>query len=157
MVRPSARALPAPDAQQRVDDNAAKRRMVLVLHPEHALGHRAIVHASGRSRTSCAHFVDDGDDVRLALAALRVAFGDRVGLLDLAVHELRDFEGDFRQRVLRRSNSFYTHSFSARRGSQSPADTNLAPKTALWRQASLPCAQCVSVQLEFPDSGSLGP
>src|SRR6202158_1802754 len=55
-VRPLAEALLASDAQNRIHLDAPKRKIILVRHPEHAVFHRAILHASRRARAARAAF-----------------------------------------------------------------------------------------------------
>ncbi len=85
----------------RIDHDAAKRGMLGVRHPEHACSNGAIVNASGRSRAARAHLVDHSDDVRLALALLRIAFGNGIALFDVAFNESRHFQGRFSHQFLR--------------------------------------------------------
>src|SRR4029077_586079 len=51
-----AEAFLAADAQNRVNLDSPKRRTILVRHPEHAVFHRAILHAGRRSRAAGAAF-----------------------------------------------------------------------------------------------------
>jgi len=71
----------AADAQQRIDDNPAKRRVVRVRAPEHAIFHRAILDARRRTRAARAILIDHRENVRLALALIGLAAGPR-GVLD---------------------------------------------------------------------------
>src|SRR5437899_49464 len=59
-IRPFADALLAADAENRINLNAPKRRMVLVRHPEHAVFHRAIFDAGRRPGAAGATLGDDG-------------------------------------------------------------------------------------------------
>ena len=66
------------------------------------VGNGAIINASRRARAARTHLIDHGDDVRLALPLLRIAFGDGVALLDIAVNEPRYVQrGFFRHQTLR--------------------------------------------------------
>ena len=50
----------AADAEHGIDFDVAEGRMILVGHPVHAVGHRAIRHAGGRAGAARAAFRDDG-------------------------------------------------------------------------------------------------
>src|SRR5713226_550355 len=67
-VRAFTEALLAPDALEGVNLDASERRIVLVRHPEHAIFHRAVLHASRRSRATRAALGDYGQFLRLFLA-----------------------------------------------------------------------------------------
>src|SRR4029077_18713314 len=67
-VRPLAHAFLAPDAEDRVHLDAAKRQMILIRHPKHAVFHRAIFHACRRTRATRAAFGDHGKFFRFFLA-----------------------------------------------------------------------------------------
>src|ERR1700727_985440 len=69
-----AQAFLAADAEDRVDLNAAERRIVLVGHPEHAVFHRAIFHAGWRARASGAALGNDRQLLRLLFARGGEAF-----------------------------------------------------------------------------------
>src|SRR6267143_1244777 len=62
-----AKALLAADAENRVNLDAAKRRTVLIRHPEHAVLDRAVLHAGRRAGAAGAAFGDDGEFLRLLL------------------------------------------------------------------------------------------
>src|SRR5271169_3558308 len=59
-VRTFAGALLAADAEDRIDLDTTERPMIFVRHPVHAIRHRAIGHAGGRSGATRAAFRDDG-------------------------------------------------------------------------------------------------
>ena len=61
-------ALLAANTKIRIDFDAAKGRMVLIRHPEHAALDRAILDARGRSRATGAAICRDGKNTRLLLA-----------------------------------------------------------------------------------------
>ena len=65
----------AANAQQRIDDNAAKRGVVFVRRPIHAIRNRAVLDACGRSGTSGTAFINDGKNVGFALPLGRRAGG----------------------------------------------------------------------------------
>src|ERR1700757_3143422 len=67
-LRPFAETLFASDAQERVYLDAAEWWMIVVRYPEHAIFHRAILHAGRRSRAACAALGNDGEFFRLFLA-----------------------------------------------------------------------------------------
>src|SRR5262249_48687044 len=77
-VRALAEALLAADAKNRINLNAAERRMVFVGDPEHAVFHGTVFHARRRTRAAGAAFRDDGEFFRLFLARERNAFGTRL-------------------------------------------------------------------------------
>jgi hypothetical protein len=60
----------AADTEQRVHFDAPKRRVVCIWNPDHAVLHWAIVHTGGRTGTTGARLIDDGDQCRLALASI---------------------------------------------------------------------------------------
>src|SRR5579862_1418080 len=60
-IRPLAGALLAADAQHGIYFDVAEGRMLVVGHPVHAVGHRAIGHAGRRTRAAGAAFGDDGE------------------------------------------------------------------------------------------------
>ena len=68
-----AQAFLAADAQDRIDLDAAKRRMIFVRHPEHAIFDWAIFHAGGRSGATGAAFGNDRQLFRFLLARSREA------------------------------------------------------------------------------------
>ncbi len=74
-VRPFAEALLAPDAKDGVNLDAAKRWMILVRHPKHAIFHRAILDARGRTRAPSAALCDDRKLFRLLLTWRGEALG----------------------------------------------------------------------------------
>src|SRR5580700_5253169 len=59
-VGPLAGALLTADAEDRIYLDVAERRMVLVGHPIHTIGHRAIRHAGRRTGAARAAFADSG-------------------------------------------------------------------------------------------------
>src|SRR6266849_6336191 len=67
-VRTFTEALLAPDALDGVNLDASERRIILVRHPEHAVFHRAVLHASRRSRATRAALGDYSQFLRLFLA-----------------------------------------------------------------------------------------
>src|SRR5215471_13441399 len=81
-VRTFAGALLAADAEERIDLDVPEGRMVLVRHPVHAIGHRAIRHARGRTRASGAAFGDDRKLFGPLFAGRGDAFGLRLHLQD---------------------------------------------------------------------------
>src|ERR1700680_3656467 len=80
----------AANAEQGIDDNAAKRRMIGIGTPEHAVFYRAVFHTGRRARTARAVLIDYGQNVRLALAFVALAFGLRLVLYDFACNVLFD-------------------------------------------------------------------
>src|SRR6185437_15162921 len=74
-VRALAGALLAADAQDRVHLDAAVRRVILIGHPEHAVFHRAVFHASGRTGATGATLGDYRQLFRLFLAGSDNALG----------------------------------------------------------------------------------
>src|SRR5713101_1887859 len=62
-------ALLTADALDGVNLDAPERRIVLVRHPEHAIFHRAVLHARRRSRATGAALRDYGQFFGLLLAA----------------------------------------------------------------------------------------
>jgi len=94
-IRPLASTKFAPNAQKRIHQNPPKRRMLAIRHPEHAIRHRAILHASGRPRASRAHLVDHRHNVRLAFPLGSSPLGNRLILLNLAIHITRHCRGIF--------------------------------------------------------------
>jgi len=88
--RPLAGAQLTPDTQQRVHHNAPKGRIAWIIHPVHALFHRAILDARRRPGASRAALIDHSQDVRLPLALGRRPFRHRRGLLHLSRFELRN-------------------------------------------------------------------
>ena len=70
-----AEALLAPDAKNGVNLDAAKRRMIFIRHPEHAIFHWAIFHAGGRTCASSAALGDHCQLLRLLLAWSGDSFG----------------------------------------------------------------------------------
>jgi len=90
-IRPFAGAEFASDAQQGIDDDATERGMVLVRRPIHALGHRTVFNAGGRSRAPRAAFIDYCKYVRLTLALSRRSGGNRRLLDDCS--RLKFFNG----------------------------------------------------------------
>jgi len=61
----------APDAKDGVHLDAAKRRMILIRHPKHAIFYGAIFHTSGRTRAPRAALGDDSKLFRFFLAGGR--------------------------------------------------------------------------------------
>jgi hypothetical protein len=72
--------------------------MVPIRHPEHAIRHRTILHASRRPRAPRAHLVDHRHNMRLAFPLGRRPLGNRLILLDLAIHITRHCRGIFSHR-----------------------------------------------------------
>src|ERR1039458_957811 len=68
-------ALLAADAEDRIDLDTAERPMIFIGQPVHAIGHRAIGHAGGRSGASGAAFGDDGKFLRPLLARSNYSLG----------------------------------------------------------------------------------
>jgi len=73
--RTLAGALVAADAENRVDLDATKRRIVLVGNPEHAIFNRAIFYARGRTRAPGAAFGDNGQLLGFLFASGKEALG----------------------------------------------------------------------------------
>src|SRR5712691_2413301 len=90
-VRTLAKALLAPDALDGINLDAAKRRIVLVRHPEHAIFHRTVLHAGGRSRATGAALGDDGKFFRLLFARECNSLGARL-LFQLVGHHSWGFD-----------------------------------------------------------------
>src|ERR1017187_4197053 len=67
-VRTLTGALLAADAEDGIDLDTTERPMILIGHPVHAIGHRAIGHAGRRSGAAGAAFGDDGQFLRPLLA-----------------------------------------------------------------------------------------
>src|SRR5579872_872196 len=85
-VRALAEAFLAADAENGIDRNAAKWRMVFVRHPEHTVFHWAIFHAGRRAGASGAAFGDDREFLGFLLARGGEAFGLRFKLLLVGHH-----------------------------------------------------------------------
>jgi len=81
-----AQAFLAADAEDGVDGNAAEGRMILVGDPEHAVFHRAIFHAGGRTGASGAALGDYGQLFGLLFTRRGEAFGPRFELLIVRNH-----------------------------------------------------------------------
>ena len=90
-IRAFAEALLAPDAQNRVDLDAPERRIVLVGHPEHAIFHRAVLHAGRRSGAASAALRDYSQFFWLLLARGGDSLRARLKLL-LVGHHPRGFD-----------------------------------------------------------------
>ena len=82
-IRPLARTQFASDAQKRIHNNPPHRRMIRIRSPEHAIFHRAIIHARRRSRASRAALVDHSQNMRLALPLVVSPRRPRLFLLHL--------------------------------------------------------------------------
>src|SRR5690242_11640006 len=79
-------ALLAADAEKRIDFDAPERRMIYVGNPIHAVGHRAVGHASGRTRAAGAALGDDGQFLGTLLARRSDALGLGLQLHDIGEH-----------------------------------------------------------------------
>src|SRR5712691_7131454 len=90
-VRAFAEALLAAYALDGIDLDAPERRIVLVRHPEHAVFHRAVFHASRRSRATGAALGDDGKFFRLLFARECNSLGARL-LFKLVGHHSWGFD-----------------------------------------------------------------
>ena len=66
-VRAFAGAQLASDAQQGIDDDAAKRGVVLIRRPIHAICNRAVLDASRRAGASRAALINDRENMGFAL------------------------------------------------------------------------------------------
>src|SRR2546430_6328098 len=86
-----AEALLAADAQNGINLDAPERRIVLIRHPEHAVFHRAVLHASGRSRAARAALRNNRQFFRLFLARRDDSLRARL-LLQLVGHHSRGFD-----------------------------------------------------------------
>src|SRR4029077_10106204 len=81
-----AQALLAADTKDGVDGDATERRMIFVGYPEHAIFHRAVFDACGRTSASGAAFGDHGQFFGLFLAWGGEAFGSRFKFLIVGNH-----------------------------------------------------------------------
>jgi hypothetical protein len=116
-IRPLAGTKLAPNAQKRINQNPPKRWVIRIRHPEHAIPHRTILHASRRPRAPSAHLVDHRHNVRLAFPLGGRPLGNRFVLLNLAVHITRYCRGIFNHgRSIEPPNS---PTFSTRRSEKS--------------------------------------
>ncbi len=86
-----AKTLFAADAEDRIDLDAAKRRIVFVRYPEHAVFYRTVFDARGRAGTAGAAFGDDGEFFRFLFAGGSDALGARL-VLQLVGHHARSFD-----------------------------------------------------------------
>ena len=100
----------AADAEKGIDDDAPERRMVLVRRPIHAISDWAVFDASRRPRASRAGLVDDGKDVRLALALVGLSRGDRRILDDSSFLIFLNAGSGIRQFNPPRMNSIFRYS-----------------------------------------------
>jgi hypothetical protein len=85
-VRTLAYAFLASYAEHRINLDAAKRRMVLIRHPKHAIFHRAIFHACRRSRATRAAFGNHSKFFRFFLASSCDPLGTRLMLQRVGDH-----------------------------------------------------------------------
>jgi hypothetical protein len=69
--------------------------MLPIRHPEHAIRHRTILHASRRPRAPSTHLVDHRHNMRLAFPFGSRPLGNRLILLNLAIHITRHCRGIF--------------------------------------------------------------
>ncbi len=123
-VRAFAEAFLAADAKNRIDGDAAEGCAVFVRHPEHAVFHRAILHAGRRSGASGAAFCDDGKLFRLLLARRGQAFG-----LRLPLHFVRNHPYSFgRSRWGRHGEDYTPESLICGVSVSSFVDSRFAPK-----------------------------
>src|SRR6267154_3813496 len=109
-VRALAYTLLASNAQDCIDLDAPKRIIIFVGHPEHAVFHRAILHACGRTGTAGAALGDDSKFFWFFLARSGDPFGARLVLLLVRHHPggFRCFTlGGHGPRVSSWSPSFY--------------------------------------------------
>jgi hypothetical protein len=81
-----AQALLAADAKEWVDLNAAKRWVVLIVHPEHAILDGTVFHASGRPGATCTAFGDDRQFFGFLLPRGGNSLGTRLVLLFIGDH-----------------------------------------------------------------------
>jgi hypothetical protein len=89
-IRTFAEALLAADTLKGVNLDSAKRRMVFVRHPEHAIFHGAILDASRRARATRAALGDHGEFFGLFLPRRGDPLGARL-LLQFVGHQSRGF------------------------------------------------------------------
>jgi hypothetical protein len=129
-IRPLAGTKLAPDAQKRIHQNPPKRRMVPIRHPEHAICDRTILHASRGPRAPRTHLVDHRHDMRLPFPLRSSPLGNRLALLNLAVHITRHCRGIFSHA---RSMNHQTrpHSHCTGQGSQRFAALTQKPQSPL--------------------------
>src|SRR5579862_9735594 len=85
-IRPLAQALLAPDAQNWIHLDSAERRMILIRHPEHAVFHRAVLHACRRSGAPRAALGNDRQFFGFLLARGGKSFGLGFELLFVGDH-----------------------------------------------------------------------
>src|SRR5882724_3194328 len=85
-VRPLAHAFLPPDAEDWVHLDAAKRQMILIRHPKHAIFHRAIFHTCGRTRATRAAFGDHRKFFRFFLTRGSDPLGTRLVLQCVGDH-----------------------------------------------------------------------
>jgi hypothetical protein len=85
-VWPLAHAFFAPYAENRIYLDAAKGRMILIRHPKHAIFHRAIFHACGRTRAARAALGDHSKFFRFFLAGGSDPLGTRLLLQCVGYH-----------------------------------------------------------------------
>jgi hypothetical protein len=91
--------------------------MIHIRHPEHAIRHRTILHASRRPRATGAHLVDHRHNMRLAFPLGSRPLGNRLALLNLAVHITRHCRGIF-SHASSMNHQTRPHSQRAGQGSQ---------------------------------------
>jgi hypothetical protein len=95
-VGPSTATEFAADAKQRINDDASKRRMILVRRPVHALGDGAVLDAGRRAGTPGTTLVYDSKDVRFPFALVGLTRGDRRVLDDSSCLILLDARSGIR-------------------------------------------------------------
>src|SRR6266436_4844435 len=87
-LRSLAEALLAPDAENGIYLNPAERWIVLVRHPEHAVLHRAVLHAGRRSRAARTAFGDYSKFFRFLLAGCGKPLGAGLVLQVVGYHPI---------------------------------------------------------------------
>jgi hypothetical protein len=85
-VRSLAQALLAPNAEDRIYLDAAKRRMIFIRHPKHAIFHRTIFHTCGGTRATRAALGDHSKFFRFFLAWRGDSLGARLMLQCVGDH-----------------------------------------------------------------------
>jgi hypothetical protein len=88
-IRTLAEALLAANAQDRINLDAPKRRIVLVRHPKHAIFHGTVLHTRRRTRAACAALRNYGKFLWLLLACGCDSLRARLKLLLVGHHSRR--------------------------------------------------------------------
>jgi hypothetical protein len=160
-VRAFAQALFAADAENWINLYPAKRRTILVRHPEHAVFDGAVFHTGGRSGAARTAFGDDGEFFRPLLAGGDDPLGARF-MLQLVGHHPRGFDnfrlGRHQLRFYPRCQAFETAFRNARITRPAPtASSSRGPDfTTQSRPSPLtPRAGCVMPAISSPATAGL--